>query len=138
MATYTYRSGAAPTAVDTMTEATREEAQATASRIQGSGFSQVRELRPTLGWTIDTNADEYTGVIFLDGTAIKGARQAFPVAGFGGLGTGATITAFPIVMQNEVQAIEVDSTGSGDFGFWSVQHGDTVATGFSGFGITYI
>lgn len=137
MATYTYRSGAAPTAVDTMTEATREEAQATASRIQGSAFSQINELRPTLAWTIDTNADEYIGVCVIDGTAVIGARQEFPVAGYGGLGTGATITAFPIIMANERQPIEVASSGKGDLGFYSVQHGDTVAVGFSGFGITF-
>ena len=41
-------------------------------------------------------------------------------------------------MQNEVQRVEVQSVGKGDFGFWSVQHGDTVAIGFSGFGIAYV
>ena len=139
-ATYTYRSGAAPTAVDTMTEATREENQATASRITGPAFKQIVELRPALGWTIDTNADEYTGVIVLDGTAVVGGRQEFPVAGFGALGTGATITAFPIINRADPQAVEVDSTGKqgGDVGVYAVQHGDTVALGFSSCGITYV
>ena len=137
-ATYTYRSGAAPTAVDAITEATREESQATTQRLQGDAFSSIVELRAALGWTIDTNADEYTGIILLDGTAVEGARQEFPIAGFGALGSGATITAFPIINRADPQNVEVLSTKKGDVGVYSVAHGDTVVLGFSSAGLTYV
>lgn len=137
MPTYTYRSGVAPTAVDTMTEMAREEATATALRVQGTAFSRIHEIWPAIAWTSDTNADEYTGIIVLDGTAIDGARQEFPVLGIGSLGSGATIAPFPLITNTDPQSVEVASAGAGDFGFFSVQHGDTVAIGFSGLGITY-
>ena len=136
-ATYTYRSGVAPTAVDTMTEMAREEATAAAGRIQGTAFSRVHEIRPAVGYTVDTNADEYTVIFLIDGTAIKGARQAFPCTGIGSLGSGATIAPAPLIQRADAQLVEVESAGSGDFGLFQVQHGDTVSLGFAGLGVTY-
>lgn len=137
-ANYIYRSGAAPTVVDTLTEMTREVATAAAQRLQGAGFSSIVEIAPAPAWTLDTNADEYTAVFLLDGKGLDGARQEFPWGGFGALGPGATIAPFPLYQEPLVSPVELKSTGANDVATAFVQHGDTVALGFQAAGLVYV
>lgn len=136
MATYTYRNGAVPTVVDTETEITRELGTAAANRVPGNAGSSIKELSAALGVNVDTSADDYTFVATLQGTGVAGARQEFPLAGYGTqTATIASVaTGYPIA----ARGVDASFSGKGDIAMSWVQHGDTIALGFGAIGIAYV
>ena len=133
--TYTYRNGAAPTAVNADTEITREVNLAAQTRLTGKAFSKMRELRAAMGWSSDTTADDYIGVVSFIGSAVVGARQRFVVLGQGDYTQ--TVVNFGYLNAVLPQSIDVQSTGQGDVAFDVLQDGDTVVTGFQAIGAKY-
>jgi len=134
-ATYMYRTGAAPTAVNTDTEVTREVNLATGNRLTGGAGTKIAEIRAALGWSSDTTADQYVGVASLVGGGIVGSKQRFPILGQGD--STVTVTYAPIINYALPQKVDVALAGSGDVAFDFLQDGDTVVTGFNTLGIKY-
>jgi hypothetical protein len=135
MTTYTYRTGAAPTAVNTDTEVTREVNLATANRLTGGSGSKIREIRAALGWSSDTTADQYVGVASLVGSGVTGAKQRWAILGQGD--SNVTVTYAPILNMARPQAVDLAFPGAGDIAFDFLQDGDTVVTGYNSLGVKY-
>ena len=133
--TYTYRTGAAPTAVNTDTEVTREVNLATQTRLTGTAGSKMREIRAAMGWSSDTTADQYVGVASLIGSGVPGSRQRFAIIGQGD--STVTITYAPIINMAKPQAIDLGFSGQGDIAFDFLQDGDTVVTGYNALGLKW-
>lgn len=133
--TYTYRNGAAPTAVNTDTEVTREINLATANRLTGSAGTKMREIRVAYGWSSDTTSDQYVGVASLVGSGVPGSRQRFATIGQGD--STVTITYAPIINMARPQVVDLGFSGQGDIAFDFLQDGDTVVTGFNALGLKW-
>lgn len=133
--TYTYRTGAAPTAVNADTEVTREINLATANRLTGSAGSKMREIRAAMGWSSDTTSDQYVGVASFVGSGVVGGRQRFAIIGQGD--STVTITYAPIINVATPQPIDLGFPGSGDIAFDFLQDGDTVVTGYNALGLKW-
>lgn len=130
-AQYMYRNGAAPTAVNTETEITREVNLAAQVRPPANTMSKIRELLACTGWSIDTTSDQYEAIATLAGSGLT--RAEFVIAGFGDVTT--TIVNFGFVQPVRVKKVDVTPLAQGDVSFNFVQDGDTVATGFNCLGI---
>lgn len=131
---YTYRVGAVPTAVDSETEVTRELNTAAVARPTGAWAASIKEIRPALGINVDTSADDYVFVASLTGKCVEGARQEWPITGFGT--QTATIASVATGQYVAPQEVDVTLTQQGDVGFFWTQHGDTVALGFAALGVS--
>jgi hypothetical protein len=131
-ATYAYRAGAVPTAIDAVSEITRNVGTASASRLKAAG---IKLIVAEVGVNLDTSADAYDFILSLEGDAIQGSVR-MPFAAMGQ--TTATIASTSMVTPPFQQDIDVQLDATKDFGTFLVQHGSTVALGNGSIGLALV